>query len=195
MSSFIGHGITVLAIGKGFSAKSQLKHQTFWLIILVLCAFAPDVDYLVKSLNSINNGGLRITHSVGFSLILPICGVIYLSIFDRKNIFWGGLQACLAGLSHLVLDTLVGSKNGDPLLYPLTSETFKLPFGILPSAGALNLSNYYFYRNLFIECGILVPTIFILLSFFGKLKLNKISVIISLVCLVIFLVWSVNLTR
>jgi hypothetical protein len=66
------------------------------------------------------------------------------------------LQLILAGLSHLVLDLAVGV-TALPLLYPFSHETFKLPFGILPSAGKIQINNYLAYRNLFIEIGVIIP--------------------------------------
>jgi inner membrane protein len=195
MSSFIGHGLTAVAIGKGFSAKFQFEAKWAWLIFLLACVYAPDIDYLVPALDRLHNGGLRITHTILFSLLLPACGIFYLFIFDRKNVFWGGVQACLAGLSHLILDTLVGSRESDPLFYPLTTETFRLPFGILPSAAKVSLSNSYFYRNLLIECGILMPAFLLILYFAGRLNLNKTYLALSIISLLIFLSWSIGLTR
>ena len=61
-----------------------------------------------------------------------------------------------AGCSHLVLDLLVGV-SPLPLLWPFLAQSFKLPFGILPSAGKLQLDNYFLFFNLFIELGVLVP--------------------------------------
>jgi inner membrane protein len=62
----------------------------------------------------------------------------------------------LAGLSHLGLDILVGVSYL-PLFWPISMKIYKLPFGLLPSAVAVNFTNPYFYRNLFIELGIFVP--------------------------------------
>ena len=42
-------------------------------------------------------------------------------------------------------------------LYPFSVEAFRLPFGILPSAGKIDVKNYYFWRNLFLELGVLLP--------------------------------------
>lgn len=195
MSSFVGHGLAALTIGKAFEKNAAFKSYLLWQACLILCVYAPDVDYIVPSLNRYNNGGLRITHSIAFSLILPVLFIFFLTIFDRKNLFWKGLSLCLAGLSHLFLDLLVGSRNGDPLFYPFFNKAIALPFGILPGAGAVKLSNYYFYRNLLIEIGILVPAFIFILVILNKLRINK-FVSIGLFCVfVIFLVWSFNLKR
>ena len=43
------------------------------------------------------------------------------------------------------------------LFWPLSREVYTSPVGVLPSAGALDLKNFYLYRNLIIEIGIFVP--------------------------------------
>ena len=195
MSSFIGHGLAALTIGKSLEWKTGYKSFLFWQACLIAAALAPDIDYALHGLNAPNNGGVRITHSIAFSLLVPFGGIIYLAFAHRKNIVRGGLQIILAGLSHLFLDTLVGSRQGDPLFYPFSTDGFRLPFGILPSAGKLLFSNFYFYRNLLIECGILIPICCLILSFAGKIKLNKPALAGLMAILMIFLVWSVNLSR
>lgn len=195
MSSFVGHGLAALTIGKAFEENEGFQRKILWQSCLVLCAFAPDVDYLVPALSFPYNHGLRITHSIAFSLILPVILTCLWLLFERKSAAWKGLQAGLAGLSHLLLDFLVGSGRTDPLLYPFYNETLNLPFGILPSAGALRLTNFYFYRNLLIELGILLPVFICILVLLGKLKINKLTAVGLLCMFVTFLVWSVNLNR
>jgi membrane-bound metal-dependent hydrolase YbcI (DUF457 family) len=130
-----------------------------WLIVL---ASAPDVDYLIPALNSRAHHGLRITHSVALSLVLPLCTAVILCFASRDGRKFKSLSVCaaLAGLSHLVLDFLVGV-TPLPLLWPFSAATFASPAGILPSAGGVQLSNYYFYRNLAIEMGILAPILYV----------------------------------
>ncbi len=106
-------------------------------------------------------------------------------------------QVILAALSHLVLDLLVGV-TPLPLLFPLSKIPFKLPWGILPSAGKIALNNYYFYRNLLLEMGVLLP-IFILISLINTRDISnhrnrpvtkffgQFSVIILLLCLGYFI--------
>ena len=195
MSSFIGHGLAALTIGKLFQPEQVGKTNFKWLAYLIICSVAPDIDYLVNSLNSANNEGVRITHSIGYCLFLPLILMTYFSVYKREYIWKGGLQAFLAGVSHLLLDTLVGSRQGDPWLYPLLIENYRLPFGLLPSAGAISLSNYYFYRNLLIELGVLLHIFLLFLTGFGKIKLSKAWIIILIAFLAFFLIWSINLTR
>ena len=44
-----------------------------------------------------------------------------------------------------------------PLFFPVVNIPLKLTFGILPSAGKIDLTNYYFYRNLKLEMSVLLP--------------------------------------
>lgn len=195
MSSFIGHGLTALTIGSIFRVKTDFKHYWLWQFFLILCAYAPDIDYLVDSLNLNNNNGLRVTHSVGFCLILPVLAMLVLFVIEKERMWWGGLQAFLAGSSHLLLDLLVGGRSPDPLLFPFSNRLIGLVSGILPSAGSLNPFNYYFYRNSLIECGILIPVYLIILSGVGKLKLNRFVFVGVGTIFLFFLIWSLRLSR
>jgi membrane-bound metal-dependent hydrolase YbcI (DUF457 family) len=195
MSSFIGHGLAALTIGKIFESKAPLNSKFIWQGFLVLCAFAPDIDYLVDRLNLKNNDELRITHSLGFCLILPVLAMLILLFIDRKNMFWGGLQAFLACSSHLLLDLLVGGRQPDPLLYPLSKRLLGVAGGILPSAASLNPYNYYFYRNTLIECGMLIPIFLLILNGMGKLKLNRLSFIGLSGIFLFFLILSLRMSR
>ncbi len=66
------------------------------------------------------------------------------------------MQAGAAGLSHVLLDLLVGVTPA-ALVWPFSRATVRLAGGILPSAGRLSLGNPYLYRNLLIEAGVLLP--------------------------------------
>lgn len=195
MSSFVGHALAALTIGKAFEENTTFAQKAIWQSCLVACAFAPDIDYIIPSLNLINNGGLRITHTIAFSLIAPVFLTFFLFLFKRKNVFWYGFQACLAGVSHLFLDLLVGSRQGDPLFYPLTKQKIVLPFGILPSAGEIKLTNYFFYRNTLLELGILLPIFILILTFAHKIKINKLTAFCLFCIFVASLFWSISLKR
>ena len=195
MSSFVGHALAALTIGKVFEENTTFTQRAVWQTCLVACAFAPDIDYIIPSLNWINNNGLRITHTVAFCLILPIFLMFFLFLFKQTDVFWKGIQAALAGISHLILDLLVGSRQGDPLFYPLTKQKFVLPFGILPSAGEIRLTNYFFYRNTLIELAILLPASIIILHFAHKLRINKLTAFCLFCIFAVALVWSIGLKR
>lgn len=135
-----------------------------WSLWLLMATWAPDIDYIWPAVHPGAHNGLRITHSLTFSLILP--GVTGAWLFLRSKsrrphpIPTRRLmaQVILASLSHLILDGLVGV-TPLPLLYPWHTDLFKLPFGVLPSAGKIDVTNYYFYRNLYLELGVLLPCI------------------------------------
>jgi inner membrane protein len=170
-----------------------------WLVWLVLLASAPDIDYLVPALGSPAHQGIRITHSIAFSLILPLSsiGVLYfvegLKSRQRRLL---SICAVLAGLSHLALDFLVGV-TPLPLLWPLGSTAFVSPVGILPSAGRIRLSNYYFYRNVLIELGVLAPILYVARGLYlGESGTrSRAKMLILLLVAGCFVLWSVSLSR
>ena len=79
-------------------------------------------------------------------VIVPACTILALWLSgDRgKDFRLHAGQSILAGLSHLLLDMLTGVLPL-ALLYPYL-QVFRLPFGLLPSAGKIQLTNYLFYR-------------------------------------------------
>jgi inner membrane protein len=164
----------------------------------MVLASAPDIDYLIPALSSAAHHGPRITHSIAFSLILPLCtsSVLYLARIPERQRRSLSICALLAGLSHLLLDFLVGV-TPLPLLWPLSAAAFVSPFGVLPSAGRIHVFNYYFYRNLLIEVGILAPALYIARGLYrGEINIeNKTRIILLLMIAVGFTTWSVCLSR
>lgn len=199
MSSFFGHSLAA------YSLASAVQHRRgsaslglLWAVWLMALASAPDADYLIPALNSRAHHGLRITHSVAFSLVLPLCTAVTLRLAGVDGRRLGSLSACaaLAGLSHLFLDFLVGV-TPLPLLWPLSAATFASPAGILPSAGGVRLSNYYFYRNLLIEMGVLAPVLYVARGLYrGTLGAqNSVRIIVLLLTAGCFIAWSLSLSR
>jgi inner membrane protein len=169
-----------------------------WLGWLVVLASAPDIDYLVPALGSPAHQGSRITHSIALSMALPLLsvGVLYFvkGLKSQRRLL--SICAMLAGLSHLVLDFLV-SVTPLPLLWPLDSAAFSSPVGILPSAGRIQLSNYYLYRNVLIEVGVLAPLCYVARGLYlGQSGIrNKARMLILLFVAGCFVAWSVSLSR
>ena len=196
MSSFIGHGLIAITAFKYGDKENNGRSGFIWLSWLILCALLPDIDYLFTALQSTNNNGIRITHSIALSLILPIITIIFILFKNGwKDIKVSSIQVTTAGLSHLILDMMVGV-TPVPLLFPLSNMAIKPPLGILPSAGGLNISNYYFYRNLIIELGILSPICYLLLILRnGVSEINKFRITILLTIFLCCLIWSLNLNR
>jgi inner membrane protein len=206
MSSFIGHslaGLTVYLTTTELQIndriRSSSKYNLPWLMWLVAIASMPDIDYLIPSLIlQHNHHRVRTTHSLLGVLVVPACTILILYLLGKsgKALKLMSLQAILAGLSHLLLDLLTGVLPL-PLLYP-SLEVFRLPFGILPSAGKIQLTNYLFYRNLSIELGVIVPLVISLLliirdrTFFGK---HRLLIAAGLLVSVYFMNWAFSLSR
>ena len=111
MSSFVGHSLAAATVyvGSEFlfssSAKPRAKlNKIIWLAWLIVVASIPDLDYIVRAWNSINNNGLRITHSILFSLIVPCVTIAVLLALKQTNIWRRALEVVSASLSHLWLD-------------------------------------------------------------------------------------------
>ena len=203
MSSFIGHSLAALTVSidnKKNHKDSPYYHYGFlWILWLIIVALAPDLDYIIPFLHPSSNEGLRITHSLFVCQLLPLLTLIYLKFKSKNNtIFWiASIQVIVAGFSHIALDFLVGVTSL-PLIYPLSNQVFKLPFGILPSAGKISLLNYYMYYNLGIELGVLLP---LSLSYFYIKKSKKFTskklFLITLLLLISgrFIYWAYHLSR
>ncbi|HEY0098153.1 MAG TPA: metal-dependent hydrolase [Pyrinomonadaceae bacterium] len=199
MSSFLGHGLAAYSLFSLDRRKwPSTRRRAMWLGWLVVLASAPDIDYLVPALGSPAHQGSRITHSVAFSLILPLSsvGVLYFvqGLKSQRRLL--SICAVLAGLSHLVLDFLVGV-TPLPLLWPLGSTPFVSPVGILPSAGRIQLSNYYLYRNVLIEVGVLAPLFYVARELYlgERGARNRARMLILLLVAGCFVMWSVSLSR
>lgn len=100
-----------------------------------------------------------------------------------------------AAASHGILDLLVGA-HAVPLLWPLPAET-QMPVGILPSAGALKIGNYYLWRNLVIELGLMLPvyTAMVLLCRGAVRRWHRVMTLTLSPAWIGLLVWSVSLSR
>jgi inner membrane protein len=204
MSSFIGHsfaGLTTYAITQQIQRDRPPLLNSLnwkWIIWLLLIASIPDIDYLIPSLRVQQADHiLRITHSFLWVSLLPTFTILRLWSNQGKSYPLQSLQVILVGFSHLLLDLCVGVFPL-PLLYPFSTQTFSLPFGLLPSAGRIQLSNYFFYRNLFIELGVLVPlSMSLLLMAQGSTKTNRARSLIAsgLAISIGFMIWAMNLGR
>jgi inner membrane protein len=205
MSSFVGHslaGLTVYLTTIELQPNRQytsIRNNLPWLIWLVSIASIPDIDYLIPALIlQHDRHRIRTTHSFVGVLIVPVCTILVLWLLSKqgKALKLRSWQAILAGLSHLLLDLLTGVLPL-PLLYP-NMGVFRLPFGILPSAGKIQLTNYLFYRNLSIELGVILPlSISLLLVIrdatpFGK---NRFIIATGLLVSAYFMNWAFTLNR
>ena len=169
-----------------------------WFCWLVLLAWTPDIDYVIPAWSLYQNSGLRITHTFASSLLLPcLTGMaVSLSGFRGKRLQVCLWQGAIAGLSHTIMD-FWGGVIGLPLFWPFNETVFTAPIGLLPSAGSPHWQNYYFYSNLLIELGIVVPLIIIFLRNLPLqikiLRLWQSTVLLGIA--IFFLRWSIGLSR
>jgi len=192
MSSFVGHSIVGLSVSRLSGTKTQSWRWSLWLMFL---AISPDINYIalwILGTQSI----FEYSHSIGFVIILPILSILFLKYKREQNLVNKTLQLFIASFSHLLLDLLVGVFP-KPYLWPFDGEKLRLPFGILPSAGKLDLQNYYLYRNLLIELGILLPFIGIIYLFKKRRETDYFLVKLALLTLIWipFLIWGISLYR
>ncbi len=155
------------------------RQRTTWLLMLILLACAPDVDYLFPALRppvsapdpdslsvwmrdlfglQLTEGVyiLRTTHSFAAATLFSALSLVFIYLARPEQPLRLYAQAASASLSHLLLDLLVGV-TPTALLWPLSQTAVQLPFGLLPSAPAPRLTNIYLYRNSLIELGVLLP--------------------------------------
>lgn len=155
MSSFVGHALAGATIH--YSRQRSSGPPARWgLLLLIALAVAPDLDYLLLWLWGLDFHP-RISHSLVCCLLLSM--VLWLSCepLRRRDLHPPGLVAMsLATCFHLVLDLAVGI-HGLPLLWPLPLAEISSPLALLPSAGRLRVDNFYLWRNLLIEMGVLLP--------------------------------------
>ncbi|HEU4405643.1 MAG TPA: metal-dependent hydrolase [Polyangiaceae bacterium] len=158
MSSFAGHALAAATAFALAPRPRARRDRALWLGWLVALALAPDLDYLIRALDRGPDRRLRVTHSLALAALLPAltAAALWAAGVRGRALARRGAQALGAGLSHLALDLLVGV-TALPLLWPASDRRFRLPFGLLPSAGRLELRNPLLYRNLLLELGALGP--------------------------------------
>lgn len=193
MSSLIGHTLIGAAIGWRRQYSNRLD-RCLAVGVLVFLAICPDLDYPIYWLLNIQIEP-RITHSFGFcSTLSGLVWWLKSRVFNRRLSGLSGRAIVLAGFSHLLLDGLVGV-HPMPLFWPLTQQTVVLPFGVLPSAGHLSLGNFYLWRNLTIELGILLPIARFIMSYPSHRKTAKWKEAVWVLAFLISLVIGLNLER
>ncbi|MEM6869067.1 MAG: metal-dependent hydrolase [Cyanobacteria bacterium P01_C01_bin.121] len=202
MSSFIGHGLAAVTT---FAATPPWRQPfisrlgtLLWMGWLIVLAWMPDIDYAFPILRMSQHEGMRITHAVASSLLVPVLTgmALYAAGLRSEKLRTCCWQSAIAGLSHILMDFCVGV-IGLPLLWPFHKAVIAAPIGLLPSAGSPHWQNYYFYQNLLIELGIVVPIMIVFLCNLpwqtNKLKLWQSLVLIGTAAY--FLQWSIGLSR
>jgi membrane-bound metal-dependent hydrolase YbcI (DUF457 family) len=165
-----------------------------WTAWLAFAAVLPDVDYPMLWIWDIHPG-IRYTHSIAFGTMVCIATLAVLRALGAGDLRLKAVQILAASFSHLVLDSLVGV-HPNPWFWPLSAHVFRLPWGVLPSAGKLDFSNGHLYINAFLELCILSPLFWIPWILFRKKgrEAFRYSVAAAIVWFP-FLVWSLNLKR
>ena len=162
---------------------------------IMFVAILPDVNYVALWILGTQTI-FAYSHSIGFIMILPTLSVLFLKYRREQDLTKKTLQLLAASFSHLVLDLLVGVLP-KAYLWPFYGKKIKLPFGILPSAGKLDWLNYYLYRNLLIELGILLPFIGMIRLFIKRRETEYFLIKQSLLIFIwiTFLIWGISLSR
>jgi inner membrane protein len=164
-------------------------------VACVALAVLPDIDYLAWWLLRVQIEP-RITHTLLF------CAMAALLVWLPGRYRIAGLAPVglatllMAAGSHLLLDYSVGV-HALPLLWPLVSDGFVSPVGVLPSAGKLALGNPYLWRNLLIEMGVVLPVLALLLAL-GRQEYQRVRSPPALLLLPLWLLcltWSIGLRR
>jgi inner membrane protein len=167
MSSIIGHVSIGVALFLG-NAAAPSQQSRLALPVLVLLAILPDFDYFALWLFGIDSEP-RFTHSLAFALCAAGIAWACLRRLGEPASRLPFRVLVLASGSHVLLDLLVGV-HPVCVFWPLALPELQSPIGVLPSAGALRLSNFYFWRNLLIECGVLFPVLFLYLALKRKVR-------------------------
>lgn len=194
MSSIIGHAATGAT---AYLACNRLENKRSWwlLPVFVLVAICPDFDYVAIWLFHYS-ANPRISHSILFAVAMSL--MVWWStrqLVKRTSATAPYVAFLLVALSHPLLDLLVGA-HPLPLLWPFPSQSVSVP-GILPSAGRLDIGNYYLWRNLLIESVVLLPVLALLVALMRRVPIRIIvqRALFIVPVWLIFLVWSLGLRR
>lgn len=100
----------------------------------------------------------------------------------------------LAACSHPLLDLLVGV-HPVPLFWPLPLAQVESPIGLLPSAGRLRFTNVYLWRNLLIECLVLLPPCALIVALARQVAWRRIAVasLVAGPCWALAVAWSLRI--
>jgi len=158
MSSLIAH----LAVGAtAYACRRSHASPARDLPLLAACltlAVLPDLDYLPWWFWRIAVEP-RLTHSLAFAVASALLAWLLLRGWRGRHGLGAVPLGCVllaAAASHDVLDFLVGV-HPSPWLWPFDDHVYRSPLGVLPGAGRLDLANFYLWRNLLIELGVLGP--------------------------------------
>lgn len=194
MSSLIGHMLAGYSASRAGTEKSARASNRGWTAWLVFAAVLPDIDYPLLWFFDFNQK-IRYTHSIAFGAMVCVATITVLRALGAGDLRLKSLQTLSASFSHLILDSLVGV-HPNPWFWPLTMHPFRLPFGVLPSAGKLDLHNSYLYGNLALEICILSPLAWIPWILSRKKGLERSGYLVAATVVWFpFPVWGFSLNR
>ncbi len=170
LSSLIGHVAVGAALYLGH-AGSRLPYPRIALPVLALLAVMPDFDYFAFWFFGIDTNP-RFTHSLVFATAAALAAWSMLRALTGPASRLPFALLLMASCSHGVLDLLVGV-HPVCLLWPLPLPELQFPIGLLPSAGHPRLTNFYFWRNLLVECAVLFPVLACFVAYKRNVKRRK----------------------
>jgi hypothetical protein len=173
--------------------NAQQRGSSRWAAVpFVALAVGPDLDYFAVWFFDYA-ADPRFSHSLLLAVAAALFVKLTLSRFVTANLKLRWLLA--AGMSHPLLDLLVGAHTV-PLFWPLDGGV-STPAGVLPSAGSLAFDNFYLWRNLLIELGVLGPVFALLVAVSARLGFRELAgwTLLVLPAWAAFLTWSIALGR
>ncbi|WP_447785452.1 metal-dependent hydrolase [Stenotrophomonas bentonitica] len=191
MSSIVAHASAGLTMY--LCCNAQQRGSSRWAAVpFVALAVGPDLDYFAVWFFDYA-ADPRFSHSLLLAVGAALFVKLTLSRFVTANLKLRWLLA--AGISHPLLDLLVGA-HPVPLFWPLDGGV-SIPTGVLPSAGSLAFDNFYLWRNLLIEMGVLGPVFTLLVAVSARLRFRELEgwTLLVLPAWAAFLTWSIALGR
>jgi inner membrane protein len=173
--------------------NAKQRGSSRWAAVpFVALAVGPDLDHFAVWFFDYA-ADPRFSHS----LLLAVAAALFVkltlagSVTANLKLRW----LLAAGMSHPLLDLLVGA-HPVPLFWPLDGGV-SIPAGVLPSAGSLAFDNFYLWRNLLIEVGVLGPVFAFLVAASGRLRFRGLAgwTLFVLPTWAAFLTWSIALGR
>lgn len=194
MSSLLGHVLAGYSASRIGAVKTGKVSSLMWTAWLAFAAVLPDIDYPLLWVFDFHPV-IRYTHSIAFGAMVCVATIAALRALGAGDLRLKALQIMAASFSHLVLDSLVGV-HPNPWFWPFSADTFRLPFGVLPSAGALELHNSYLYGNMLLEICILSPIFWIPWILSRKKRRSGFGYLVAAALVWFpFLAWGFSLNR
>lgn len=151
--------------------NAQQRGSSRWAAVpFVALAVGSDLDYFAVWFFDYA-ADPRFSHSLLLAVGAAIFVKLTLSRLVTANLNLRWLLA--AGISHPLLDLLVGA-HPVPLFWPLDGGV-SIPAGVLPSAGSLAFDNFYLWRNLLIEIGVLGPVFALLVAVSARFRFRELA--------------------